>query len=86
MADAAEECKTIIDIVESAWPYGVPDGTTEECKLMDIFHSALEYLPKLWMRSCCFEEAKPSLHIGELLQSHGIWILKGPPTYKKTWQ
>lgn len=26
-------------------------------KLMDIFHSALEYLPKLWMRSCCFEEA-----------------------------
>uniref|UniRef100_K3Z2J8 Uncharacterized protein n=1 Tax=Setaria italica TaxID=4555 RepID=K3Z2J8_SETIT len=25
--------------------------------LMDIFHSALEYLPKLWMRSCCFEEA-----------------------------
>ncbi|RCU61486.1 hypothetical protein SETIT_J005800v2 [Setaria italica] len=26
-------------------------------RLMDIFHSALEYLPKLWMRSCCFEEA-----------------------------
>jgi len=24
---------------------------------MDILHSALEYLPKLWMRSCCFEEA-----------------------------
>ena len=38
-------------------PYGVPDDTTEECKLMDIFHSALEYLPKLWMRSFCFDEA-----------------------------
>jgi tetratricopeptide repeat protein 7 len=57
MADAAEECKTIIDIAEPAWPYGAPDGTTEECKLMDIFHSALEYLPKLWIRSYCFEEA-----------------------------
>jgi tetratricopeptide repeat protein 7 len=47
MADVAEECKTIIDIAESTWPYGVPDDTTEECKLMDIFHSALEYPPKL---------------------------------------
>ena len=57
MADAAEECRTIIDIIESAWPYGVQDGTAEECKLMDIFHLALEYLPKLWMRSGCFDEA-----------------------------
>lgn len=57
VADAAEECRTIIDIVESAWPHGVPDGTTEECKLIGIFHSALEYLPKLWMRSGCFDEA-----------------------------
>ena len=56
MADAAEECRTIIDIIESAWPYGVPDGTAEECKLIDIFHLALEYLPKLWMRSGCFDE------------------------------
>ncbi|OQU93053.1 hypothetical protein SORBI_3001G467200 [Sorghum bicolor] len=30
VADAAEECRTIIDIIESAWPYGVPDGTAEE--------------------------------------------------------
>nr|ABF94492.1 TPR Domain containing protein, expressed [Oryza sativa Japonica Group] len=57
VTDAAEECRTIIDIVESAWPYGVPEGTSEECKLIDIFHSALEYLPKLWMRSGCCEEA-----------------------------
>jgi hypothetical protein len=56
MADAAEECRTIIDIIESAWPYGVPDGTAEECKLIDIFRLALEYLPKLWMRSGCFDE------------------------------
>uniref|UniRef100_A0A0E0KA60 Uncharacterized protein n=1 Tax=Oryza punctata TaxID=4537 RepID=A0A0E0KA60_ORYPU len=57
VTDAAEECRTIIDIVESAWPYGVPEGTSEDCKLIDIFHSALEYLPKLWMRSGCCEEA-----------------------------
>jgi tetratricopeptide (TPR) repeat protein len=57
MTDAAEECRTIIDIVESAWPSGVPEGTSEECKLIDMFHSALEYLPNLWMRSGCFEEA-----------------------------
>ncbi|XP_025798049.1 protein NPGR1 isoform X2 [Panicum hallii] len=30
VTDAAEECRTIIDIIESAWPYGVPDGTAEE--------------------------------------------------------
>ncbi|KAM0823075.1 hypothetical protein ACQ4PT_071114 [Festuca glaucescens] len=57
VTDAAEECRTIIDIVESAWPSGVPEGTSEECKLIDMFHSALEYLPNLWMRSGCFEEA-----------------------------
>ena len=41
MTDATEECKTIIDIVESAWLNGVPEGTSEECKLIEIFHSAL---------------------------------------------
>ncbi|KAG2540723.1 hypothetical protein PVAP13_9NG592400 [Panicum virgatum] len=56
LTNAAEECRTIIDIIESAWPYGVPDGTAEECKLIDIFRLALEYLPKLWMRSGCFDE------------------------------
>ncbi|KAE8804152.1 tetratricopeptide repeat protein 7A [Hordeum vulgare] len=54
MTDAAEECKTIIDIVESAWLNGVPEGTSKECKMIEMFHSTL---PKLWMRSGCFEEA-----------------------------
>ncbi|KAG8073890.1 hypothetical protein GUJ93_ZPchr0006g46136 [Zizania palustris] len=57
VTDAAEECRTIIEIVESAWPYGVPEGTSEECKLIEVFHSALEYLPRVWMRNGCFEEA-----------------------------
>ncbi|VAH87845.1 unnamed protein product [Triticum turgidum subsp. durum] len=30
VTDAAEECRTIIDIVESAWPDGVPEGTSED--------------------------------------------------------
>ncbi|KAI4977908.1 hypothetical protein ZWY2020_014462 [Hordeum vulgare] len=53
-SNAAEECKTIIDIVESAWLNGVPEGTSKECKMIEMFHSTL---PKLWMRSGCFEEA-----------------------------
>jgi hypothetical protein len=73
MTDAAEECKTIINIVEPAWLNGVPEGTSEEYKLIEMFHSAL---PKLWMISGYFEEA--------IIAYWGM-KKKGPPTYKKTW-
>lgn len=55
--DAALECKHILDIVESAWPYGMPEGTGDESKLKEMFHKSLELLPKLWKRAGFLEEA-----------------------------
>nr|CAD1837815.1 unnamed protein product [Ananas comosus var. bracteatus] len=55
--DAAVECKFILDIVESAWPHGVPNGIEDECKLIEMFHKALELLPNLWIQAGCLEEA-----------------------------
>ncbi|XP_020105076.1 protein NPGR1 [Ananas comosus] len=55
--DAAVECKIILDIVESAWPHGVPNGIEDECKLIEMFHKALELLPNLWIQAGCLEEA-----------------------------
>ncbi|XP_072973728.1 protein NPGR1 [Typha angustifolia] len=55
--DAAMECQTIVDIVESAWPLGVPEGIGNECKLMEMFHKALELLPRIWMQAGFLEEA-----------------------------
>ncbi|KAL4181523.1 hypothetical protein AMTRI_Chr12g237760 [Amborella trichopoda] len=55
--DAARECKTIIDTVESALPNGIQDGFIDECKMQDMFHKALESLPKLWKQAGLIEEA-----------------------------
>ncbi|URE36075.1 TPR [Musa troglodytarum] len=55
--DAALECKTIIDIVESAWPHGIPEGIGDDSKLKEMFHKALELFPKLWMQAGFLEEA-----------------------------
>ncbi|KAG1366925.1 protein NPGR1 [Cocos nucifera] len=55
--DAALECKNILDIVESAWPYGMPEGVRGESKLKEMFHKALELLPKLWKQAGFLEEA-----------------------------
>ncbi|VVB07915.1 unnamed protein product [Arabis nemorensis] len=49
--EAAEECKIILDIVESALPSGMPDGISGLCKLQDIFQKALELLPLLWKKA-----------------------------------
>lgn len=50
-SEAAEECKIILDTVESALPSGMPDETSVVCKLQDIFHKALELLPLLWTKA-----------------------------------
>ncbi|PKU76605.1 protein NPGR1 [Dendrobium catenatum] len=57
LEDAAAECKTIIDIVESAWNNGVPVGIGAECKLKEIFHKALHLLPRLWQQAGLLEDA-----------------------------
>lgn len=55
--DAAKECKTILDIVESALPNGMSHGVGEDCKLQEMFHRALELLPKLWIQAGFLDES-----------------------------
>ncbi|KAJ4767403.1 Tetratricopeptide repeat protein [Rhynchospora pubera] len=55
--DAALECNNLIEIVESVWPHGVPEGVADESKLLDLVHKALVCLPKLWIQIGCLDEA-----------------------------
>ncbi|KAK4352195.1 hypothetical protein RND71_027713 [Anisodus tanguticus] len=55
--DAAKECKMILDVVDSALPNGIPEGISEDCKLLEMFHKALELLPKLWIQAGYLDEA-----------------------------
>ncbi|KAM3342170.1 protein NPGR1 [Capsicum galapagoense] len=55
--DAAKECKMILDVVDSALPNGLPDRISEDCKLLEMFHKALELLPKLWIQAGYLDEA-----------------------------
>ncbi|XP_054799778.1 protein NPGR1 [Prosopis cineraria] len=55
--EAAKECKIILDTVDSALPAGMPQGFGEDCKLQDMFHRALELLPKLWTNAGLLDEA-----------------------------
>lgn len=56
--DAARECKVIIDVVDSALPDGMPErGISEDCKLQEMLHKALELLPRLWMQAGFLDEA-----------------------------
>lgn len=56
LPDAAEECKVILDMVESALPRGMPDGISGFGKLQEIFQKALELLPVLWTKAGNFHE------------------------------
>ncbi|XP_065880433.1 protein NPGR1 [Euphorbia lathyris] len=55
--EAAKECRIILDLVESAFPNGMPDGIAEDCKLEEMFHKALELLPILWIKAGLLDEA-----------------------------
>ncbi|XP_059461622.1 protein NPGR1 [Corylus avellana] len=55
--EAAKECKIILDTVESAIPHGMSEGIGEDCKLVEMFHKALELLPKMWTKGGVLDEA-----------------------------
>ncbi|CAH2034065.1 unnamed protein product [Thlaspi arvense] len=55
--EAAEECKLILDMVESSLPSGMPNGISGFGKLQEIFQKALELLPLLWKKAGNFHEA-----------------------------
>lgn len=59
--EAAEECKLILDMVESALPSGMPRvGISGFDKLQEVFHKALELLPSLWTKAGDFHETVAS--------------------------
>ncbi|XP_042509518.1 protein NPGR1 isoform X2 [Macadamia integrifolia] len=55
--EAARECQIILDTVGSAFPNGMPEGMAEDCKLQEMFHKALELLPRLWKQAGFPDEA-----------------------------
>ncbi|KAL3505053.1 hypothetical protein ACH5RR_034894 [Cinchona calisaya] len=55
--ESARECKVILDVVDLALPSGMPEGIGQDCKLQEMFHKALELLPKLWMQVGFLDEA-----------------------------
>lgn len=55
--EAAKECKMILDVVDSALPNGMPGGAGRDCKMQEMFHKALDLLPKLLMKAGSLEEA-----------------------------
>lgn len=55
--EAAKECNMIVDIVESALPNGMPTRISQDNKMQEMFHKALELLPKLWKEAGCLNEA-----------------------------
>lgn len=55
--EAARECKIILDTVESALPHGIYREINEDSKLLEMFHRALELLPKLWLQAGSLDEA-----------------------------
>lgn len=57
IAEAAKECKIIVDIVESALPNGMPARMSQDNKMQEMFHKALELLPKLWKEAGYLDEA-----------------------------
>jgi len=57
LPEAAKECRIILDTVEAALPNGMPEGIGEDCKLQEMFHKALELLPRLWIKAGFLDEA-----------------------------
>ncbi|KAL8141062.1 hypothetical protein V2J09_007083 [Rumex salicifolius] len=55
--DAANECKIIVDIVESALPSGMLNRIPQDRKMQEMFHKAIELLPELWKQAGRLDEA-----------------------------
>ncbi|XP_071699335.1 protein NPGR2-like [Rutidosis leptorrhynchoides] len=55
--EAAESCKTILEIIESIFPEGVPENLGADNKLQETLSDAIELLPHLWQLSNMHKEA-----------------------------
>lgn len=57
LAEAAQSCKVILDILESSVPEGLPENFGADCKLQDTVTKAVELLPELWKLGDSSQEA-----------------------------
>ncbi|WJX61534.1 Protein npg1, variant 2 [Trifolium repens] len=55
-ADAANDCKRILDAVEKIFYQGIPNFQVDN-KLQEIISHAVELLPELWKQGGCYDEA-----------------------------
>ncbi|KAJ6794182.1 protein NPG1 [Iris pallida] len=57
--DAAQECKSVLDVVEKMFQNGIPDAALGN-KLQETVTKAVELLPELWKEAGKFQEALAS--------------------------
>ncbi|PNY16131.1 tetratricopeptide repeat protein 7A-like, partial [Trifolium pratense] len=55
-ADAADDCKRILDAVEKIFYQGIPNFQVDN-KLQEIISHSVELLPELWKQGGCYDEA-----------------------------
>lgn len=58
-ADAAQECKGILDTIDVVFPQGMPDSLGES-KLQETISNTVELLPELWKQAGLYHEAMPA--------------------------
>ncbi|GLJ53496.1 hypothetical protein SUGI_1141350 [Cryptomeria japonica] len=58
--EAAQECKIVLDTVESALLQCMPEGITRDCKLHETVSKSVELLPELWKQESSIPEAMSS--------------------------
>eukprot|EP00249_Psilotum_nudum_P023409 c28861_g1_i3 orf=602-2323(+) len=57
--EAAQECKSILDTIESVFPQGIPESLSEN-KLQETVGMSVELLPELWKEAGLFQESLSS--------------------------
>ncbi|KAH9304651.1 hypothetical protein KI387_009055 [Taxus chinensis] len=55
--EAAQECKIVLETVEPALPYGLPEASEVDFKVKETVSKAAELLPELWKQAGMFHEA-----------------------------
>lgn len=58
--EAAQQCKLVLETVESALPHGMPESFGDDGKLQETVSKAVELLPELWKQAGLFHEAVAS--------------------------
>jgi tetratricopeptide repeat protein 7 len=56
LAESAQTCKIILDLIESSLPEGLPGNFGSECKFQETLSKAVELLPELWKLADCPRE------------------------------